>query len=208
MQKSPRGYWALLHPLFFVGEKTMQSNKLIDLLEECPVIAAIQDAQWSAAIASPAKIIFCLKANVLTIAQHIKDARDADKKVLVHLDLAEGIGKDKAGVEYLAACGVDGIITTRGNLVRNAKEMGLITVQRFFALDSQGVAGIDDLVRSSNPDFIEIMPGVIEKIITRFSDGTIPVIAGGLIETKAEVTAALSCGAVAVSTGRKDMWYL
>ena len=36
----------------------------------------------------------------------------------------------------------------------------------------------------------------------------IPVIAGGLIETKAEITTALSSGAVAVSTGKKELWYV
>jgi glycerol uptake operon antiterminator len=33
-----------------------------------------------------------------------------------------------------------------------------------------------------------------------------PVIAGGLVETKAEVTAALKAGAMAVSTGKPALW--
>ena len=37
--------------------------------------------------------------------------------------------------------------------------------------------------------------------------GKIPVIAGGLIETKAEVTEALCQGALAVSTGKQELWY-
>ena len=52
------------------------------------------------------------------------------------------------------------------------------------------------------------MPGVIGKAIRRFSDCGIPIIAGGLVETKQEVTEAISCGAAAVSTGREDLWYL
>lgn len=35
-----------------------------------------------------------------------------------------------------------------------------------------------------------------------------PVIAGGLIQSKAEVTDALNCGAIAVSTGQAQLWYL
>lgn len=50
------------------------------------------------------------------------------------------------------------------------------------------------------------MPGVIPKALSLFSEKGIPVIAGGLIETKAEVTAALSSGAVAVSTGKSNLW--
>lgn len=186
----------------------MVKGELNELIAEAPVIAAVPDSHWKEATLSPAKIIFCLKANLLSVKERINEAHKLGKKVFIHIDLAEGIGKDKTGLEFLADCGVDGIITTRGNLVRAAKEMGLVTVQRLFALDSQGVSGINDLVTGSNPDFIEIMPGVIDKIISRFAEGDTPVIAGGLIETKAEVTSALSCGAVAVSTGRKELWYL
>lgn len=186
----------------------MLKTKLNEYLAETPVIAAVQENGWQEAIKSPAKVVFCLKANLLTIKDRISEAHKCGKLVFVHLDLADGIGKDKTGLEFLYSCGVDGVITTRGNLVRYAKEMGLITVQRFFALDSQGVSGINDLISTSRPDYIEIMPGVIEKIISNFSKGSIPVIAGGLIDAKSEVTAALSCGAIAVSTGRKELWYL
>ena len=37
---------------------------------------------------------------------------------------------------------------------------------------------------------------------------SVPIIAGGLIENKAEVTEALGLGAAAVSTGKKELWYL
>ena len=57
-------------------------------------------------------------------------------------------------------------------------------------------------------DLIEIMPGVIGKIIERFAKGEIPLISGGLIETKAEVTSALNLGAFAVSTGKSELWYM
>lgn len=186
----------------------MFKTKLDEYLADTPVIAAVQETAWKDAINSPARVIFCLKANLMTIKEKIEEAHKYEKLIFVHLDLADGIGKDKTGIEFLAKCGVDGVITTRGNLVRFAKEKGLITVQRFFALDSQGVSGIEDLIAASNPDYVEIMPGVIEKIISNFAKGSIPIIAGGLIENKSEVTTALSCGAIAVSTGRKDLWYI
>ena len=93
-------------------------------------------------------------------------------------------------------------------MVKIAKEVGLLTVQRFFALDSQGVSAISEITQAASPDFIEIMPGVIDKIVSRFATGQIPVIAGGLIETKQEITNALKCGAVAVSSGKQDLWEL
>lgn len=182
--------------------------KLTDCLERTPVIAAVQDAWWEQALASPAEVLFHLNANLLTVGERIEQAHRAGKLLLVHLDLAEGIGKDRAGTAFLAACRVDGIISTRGQIIRYAKELGLPTVQRFFALDSKGVGGMNELLEQSKPDLIEIMPGVIGKIIQRFSGGGIPVIAGGLIETKSEVTEALGHGALAVSTGKQELWYL
>ena len=186
----------------------MTKTDIESRLECCPIIAAVQNARFSSALSSPAEVIFNLKASLLTVKEQIKAAHDADKAVFIHLDLADGIGKDKTGIEFLAACGVDGIISTRGQLIRAAKEQGLLTVQRFFALDSQGVDGIAEQLRTVSPDIIEIKPGVIGKTVARFASGDIPVIAGGLIETKAEVTDVLGHGAIAVSTGKKELWYV
>ena len=83
-----------------------------------------------------------------------------------------------------------------------------MTVQRFFALDSKGMESIEDMLRNTNPHLMEIMPGVIGKAIARFSKGRVPVIAGGLVQTKQEVTDALKNGATAVSTGQAELWYM
>lgn len=124
----------------------------------------------------------------------------------MHIDLAEGIGKDKYGILWLKNLGADGIISTRTQLVRAAKDVGILSIQRFFMLDTKGMHSVMETIENTRPDFIEIMPGVIPKALRLFSSGSIPVIAGGLIETKAEVTDALSAGAVAVSTGKKELW--
>ena len=186
----------------------MTQKELYDCLESNPIIAAVHENLFNEALKSPASIIFLLGCNLLSVKNKISSAKAADKKIFVHIDLAEGIGKDKAGVEYLASCGADGIISTRANLIRNAKEFGMLTVQRFFVYDSQGVNSIENMLYNIAPDVVEIMPGVIGKIIERFSFLGVPLIAGGLIETKSEVTNALNMGAYAVSTGKKELWYL
>ena len=186
----------------------MTLNQFKELLEGFPLIATVHADELEAALASPAEILCHMKADLLTIAKEIEKVHKAGKYILVHIDLAEGIASDKTGIQYLRNIGVDGIISTRGKLIRQAKEMGLITVQRFFALDSQGIESIEEMLSVSSPDFIEIIPGVIGKVISRFASRGIPVIAGGLIESKAEITEAISCGASAVSTGKKELWYL
>ena len=186
----------------------MRLTDFLDCLAQNPVIAAIRDPGWEAALESPAQVLFYLSADLMTVRQRVTQAHEAGKLLFVHLDLAEGIGRDRTGVRFLSDCGADGVISTRPQLIRYGKEQGMLTVQRFFALDSQGMDSIEEMLRSANPHLMEIMPGVITKAIRRFAKGGIPVIAGGLLETKHEVTEALSGGATAVSTGKRDLWYL
>lgn len=184
----------------------MKPIEIKEKLEDCPVIAAVRHDGFDDAVNSECGVIFLLEADVITIRDVLRIAHSKNKCVLVHIDLMHGIGKDKCGVEYLAALGADGIITTKSALVKNAKDVGITAIQRCFALDSQGVESIGEMIRSSKPDFIEIMPGVIGKVIEKFASDNIPVIAGGLVETKAEVISALGYGALAVSTGSKKLW--
>lgn len=182
--------------------------KIFDSLEASPVIAAVRDEDFSEALASPVDMIFLFHSHILTVKERVEEAHRAGKSLFVHIDLADGIARDRAGVAFLSEVGVDGVISTKPSLLRVAKEMGLVTVQRFFVYDSQGVAGIHEVLSSSDPDIIEILPGVIGKITSRFAKAvSVPLIAGGLIETKAEVMDALQNGAIAVSTGKEELWY-
>ena len=93
-------------------------------------------------------------------------------------------------------------------MIRYAKEWGLGTVQRFFIVDSHSIDTAVDTIRTSRPDMIEIMPGVLYKIIQKFRQNVqMPVIAGGLVQTKKEVMESLDAGASAISTGCKVLWY-
>lgn len=192
----------------FWGCVVMCSQEIKDCLERNPIIAAVQNNMLAQAFASPVEIIFNLKISIFEIGDCIKNAHSVGKKIFIHIDLADGIGKDKTGIEYLASLGVDGIISTRPQLIRYANDAGLATVQRFFALDSKGVESIGEMLSATNPDLIEIMPGIASKVIERFVGSGIPIIAGGLIETKSEITTALNSGAFAVSTGKKELWYI
>ena len=186
----------------------MLKETVFNALESNPIIAAVKDERFKEALESPSEVIFLLGGNLLTLARRINAAHEKGKFIFIHLDLAEGVGKDRAGVEFLARSGADGIISTKTGLIRIANEMGLTTVQRFFVYDSHGVGSINETLASSRPDIIEIMPGTVGKVIKSFSGRGTPLIAGGLIETKQEATEALSLGALAVSTGKNELWYM
>ena len=173
-------------------------------LGEKNIIAAVRtEAELTAALQSGVGCIFLLCSSILTLGDWLKKAHAAGKKVFIHLDMSEGIGRDNAGVSYVAGLGVDGIISTRTSIIRAAREMGLPAVQRVFSIDSQAI----QVSTAAHPSYIEVMPGVIPKVIRRFCATTaVPIIAGGLIETDEEVAAALASGAVAVSTANQGLW--
>ncbi len=159
-----------------------------------------------ATAAAPA-VIFDLNPDLMNVSSRVQKAHAAGKKLFLHLDLAKGIGKDESGIRFLRRIGIDGVISTKVSLIKQAREMGLSTVQRFFIVDSHSVETTLEAVRSSKPDMIEIMPGTVCKVIERLTRLTeIPIIAGGLIETEEEVRQALRSGAAAVSTGRQSLW--
>ena len=101
----------------------------------------------------------------------------------------------------------DGVISTRPNLIRRAKELDLITIQRFFLLDS---LSFDNVLRqSSNADAVDILPGAMPRVISRLVQQIHqPMIASGLLADKHDVMAALSAGALAVSTTSEDLWFI
>ena len=172
------------------------------------VIAAVRNSgEFDIALDSDVKVIFCLSTGIMSVASQSLMAKRAGKKLFVHMDLCDGVGKDRAGVEFLKNAGVYGIISTRVSIIKHARELGLKTVQRFFIVDSHSIDTTLEGLKSAKPDMMEIMPGTVTKIIARLCEKTeIPIIAGGLIETEDEIKAAFSAGAHAVSTGKKSLW--
>ena len=169
--------------------------------------AARSDDELQIAVGSDAEIIFMLAPNITYLKKQAEIVHKSGKKFFIHLDLAEGIGKDEYGIRFAKEQGVDGIISTRTNIIKIAKKENLFTVQRFFAVDSQSVCTIAETAKASKADMIEIMPGIVTKVIKKLKEETDkPIVAGGLIDTVEEIREAVLCGATAVSTGEKAFW--
>lgn len=178
-------------------------------LKAYPVIAAVRDIDTvDIALEKPVRCIFMLTGDILNIKYPVTYIKKARKRVFLHMDLLEGVSKDAAGLRYIAEIiKPDGIITTRSNLISSAKSEGIFTIQRAFFLDSQAVDTAVRTIRQVDPDAVEVLPGVIPKIIKRVH-GKVhhPLIAGGLVEDINEVNAALEAGAWAVSVSKEDLW--
>lgn len=152
--------------------------------------------------------IFLLCANINILPSIVKKVHSDSKVLLVHLDMMEGAGKDRAGIHLLARMGLRGIVTTKPNLVRFAKEEGMVVIQRLFVLDSESVKTGIKMASNVKPDAVEILPATVPHfVIQDMKDALgIPVLGGGLLRTEEDVRLALANGIDAVSTSLRHLW--
>ncbi len=176
-----------------------------------PIIAAINDVnKLEDVINSPCKIVFLLTGDILNIKEIVDELKKHNKLVFVHIDLLCGFSKDVTALKYLNnTINLDGIITTKSNLIKAAKELNIFTIQRLFVLDSLALTSGINSIKSIRPDAVEILPGIMPKIIREIRQETrIPIIAGGLIRDKSDVIDSLNSGAIGISTSIKNVWYM
>ena len=186
-------------------------SKYITMIQDNPIIAAVNNHEkLDMAIASPCKMIFLLTGNIINIKDIVEKCKKNEKCILIHLDLIEGLSKDEYALKYISEyIKPDGIITTRGNLIKTAKENNIFAIQRLFILDSMSLDTGIKSIHSTRPEAIEILPGIMPKAIRRIHAETqIPLIAGGLIIDKEDAIASLNAGAIGISTSNKAAWYM
>lgn len=188
----------------------MANLDILRYLANGPVIPAARSMEdFKVALThtiSPSVVL--LFGDINTLPTLISQANEHKKRIVLHLDLFDGIGKDKAGIKFLARLGIHAIVTTKSHLCRFARDEGMIVVQRLFLMDSDSLRTGLNLVRNFKPDAIEILPGsvpasAVQKLV---SETGLPILAGGLIRTKEDVNSAIERGISAVSTSRRDLW--
>ena len=125
-------------------------------------------------------------------------------------DRITGLSSKEVAVDFIRNnTSADGIISTKPALIKRARELSLYTTLRVFVLDSMAFENIEKQMSVARPDIIEILPGLMPKVIRRVCRLVkVPVIAGGLISDKEDVMAALSAGAISVSTTNQKVWLM
>jgi glycerol uptake operon antiterminator len=172
------------------------------------VIPALKDESQLAADA-PSRVAFLLCGDICTVGRLIGQLHAQDRRAVVHADLITGLAQKEIAVDFLRRCGADGIISTRPPMIRRGRELGLLTVMRFFAIDSKAVSNLARETAVVMPDVIEVLPGAIPRVIgSLVRELPVPLIAGGLLRSKADILAALGAGAMCVSTSDVALWAL
>ena len=186
-------------------------NNFLESIQDNPIIAAITDIKYlDDALEAPSQIIFLLTGSILNLKEIVNKLKEKEKIVFVHIDLIDGLSKDTSALEFISQnVKPQGIISTKSNLIKYAKNLGLLTVQRLFIIDSLALESGITSIKNTKPDAVEIMPGIMPRIISEIKAETrISIIAGGLIREKSEVIDSLNAGASGISTTNMKVWYM
>lgn len=156
--------------------------------------------------ASPSIILLFGDINVLP--ELLTQAREHKKRILVHLDLISGIGKDKAGIIFLARMGIAAVITTKTQLGKLARESGMLVIHRLFLMDSEAIKTGVNLLKGYKPDALELLPASVPAtVVAELARMTgLPVLGGGLMHTQEDIEQAISNGLSAVSASKRELW--
>lgn len=174
------------------------------------VIAAIGSfKELEKALSAPVDKIFILDADLLELKSMLALCRKKKKEAYIHIDLIRGLSDDEAAVHFLAReVKPAGVISTRLSSLKTARKLNLQTIQRFFILDSRSLNKMMDSIEKFQPDYIELLPGLMPQIIEEIVLKTkIPIIAGGLIRNEADMKGCLDAGAAAISTSEERVWF-
>lgn len=187
------------------------NRKYRESFEDYPIIAAIRDEEGlNNCLKTDCQNIFILYGTVMNISSIVDRIVASGKYAFVHMDMIEGLSSKEVSVDFIRnTTKADGIISTKSSLIKRAKELGLFTIQRFFLLDSLAIKNVKKQIEQSHPDFIEILPGLMPRVLTEVTQ-TIDkhLIAGGLISYKDDILNALNAGATAISTTNQSLWYM
>lgn len=171
-----------------------------------PAVHKIKDVE--AVSASSHQYMVLLGGHIGHLKSVVDLAKSNGKHVFLHADLIDGLKNDEHAADFLCqSIRPAGIISTRANVVMRTKQRGLIAIQRMFLIDSEAMERSYRVIEKSQPDYIEVLPGIIPEMIQEVKKHTgIPVIGGGLIKTHQHISNALAAGATAITTSRKELW--
>src|SRR5207245_9986657 len=125
-------------------------QEFLRLVHRFPVAAALKsDDDIEIALASEVLLLFMLKGDAFQLEPIIEQAHKQGKGFVVHVDLVSGIGKDRAGIQYLHQIGVEAIITSRSKLVSAGQAEVAVTIQLLLLVDTSAyVAGVHFIDRA------------------------------------------------------------
>jgi glycerol uptake operon antiterminator len=181
-----------------------------EILKTSSIIAAARFDSLQLAVESNTGAILFMYAKLVELMSMDFQKYNRKKPIFIHFDLLKGLSNDSEAVRFIQQyVKPAGIVSTKGPIIRAAKKEGLQTIQRIFLIDTRSFEQSMDSIKESNPDAVEIMPGIAPSIVaTLKAQISQPVILGGLIATKRQIIEALHYGADGISLSNSSLWNL
>lgn len=177
-------------------------------LERYPVVPAVRSLgeEFEFALGGDHAAVFVLGGDAFELIELLREERRRHP-VYVNVDLVSGVSSDIEGIRFLSRY-VDGVISTHRRIVELAKQCGLPTIQRLFAIDSGAVERGLKMIARADPGFVEILPALAYPEIAAYCRRAcgIPVLAGGLVTSRSQVSSLLAAGASGVSASDSSLW--
>ncbi|MEG0377889.1 MAG: glycerol-3-phosphate responsive antiterminator [Eubacterium sp.] len=187
----------------------MISKKQLEIFRSYPVIASVRSAEdCERALDSKVKVLFMVGGDYFKQATYIKPLHEKGGLMLIYLDLIGGIGKNADGIDYaIHHDHIDGILSAKGHIVKMAENANLIAVSRIFMTDKLALLNGLKLADDLSPDFIELTPGLMPRLVKSVHNQTgIPIITSGFISKPSDVKTMLAAGAVNIASSTSELW--
>lgn len=185
-----------------------------------PILLAIsQMKEFEKFLKCPLDTCILMDFHINLLPAMMQSAHAAGKTVYLHADLLRGISADEFGCEYLCQrLHADGIISTKPKVLETARRNHVTTILRLFLIDTKSLDKGAALIRSLQPDHVELLPGLACDAITDLKQRLQPAsdkhsiacptqsfLCGGLIKTQSQITRCLEAGACAVTLSDRKL---
>ncbi len=182
----------------------------LGVIRSNPVIACLEPGQSLEVVkAAPVSAVIIQHGTLQTLPEMVQEIQLHNKFTLVEVDRLDGVKADASGLQFLDDNHVDGVITTRGNILGAVAATGLLSVLRCFLVDRKSRDKAVELSQNLKPDMLEILPAAVVEEVSQILEEKnleLPVIASGLLTRSTQVQDVLDAGAAAVSTSFPRLW--
>ena len=172
------------------------------------IIPAVNDfAQLRRFLESEYDLCVLMHSHIADLDEVFQCLKTVGKRGMVHIDLIRGLAADEFGAEYL--CGryaPAGVISTRTPVITACRRLGVTAVQRCFLIDGSALEKSVAAIEKAKPDYVELLPALCTPLFPMLRARLgLPLIAGGLIQSKRMAQQILKSGVDAVTISMKTL---
>ncbi|MDK9659349.1 glycerol-3-phosphate responsive antiterminator [Propionibacterium freudenreichii] len=195
---------ALIHRLMAVPA----GRSLMTRLAHSPVIPAVSGVDaLEGFLDSPTESCLLGGLSVIALQRALTQLIAADIHPSVNLDSLSGLSRDRAGLDWLQAMGVTGLVTTRLSLLQSAPHYGFLAIQTLVLGGASLVDSALSALESAHAGLALVAPApVLGRLDPAALPKLQPFLASGFVRNVDDVDDALAHGAIGVTSSARGLW--